>query len=175
MPMKFHYRTITSYRELPPRVIYTSPREPKYGTEEHLAQLDEFVQRATPRIPYDSNDVVSMVFANRMLGHELSCRQFAELIEERRAMHRKHLSDVARRLEELLERKPWRGRPNSSLDTEVTDVERQILDLEKQKRALEVALWRDTQELRSTLLEERREQEGMKRRLGYLAGVGDAA
>ncbi|MBI3835981.1 MAG: hypothetical protein HY287_16770 [Planctomycetes bacterium] len=103
MPIKFRYRTITSYRELPPRVIYTSPHQPKYGMEEHLDQLVEFVKRATPRTPYDSNDVVSMVFANRMLGHELSWRQFAELIEERRAMHRKHLADVARHLEELLE------------------------------------------------------------------------
>ncbi|MBI3835982.1 MAG: hypothetical protein HY287_16775 [Planctomycetes bacterium] len=48
-------------------------------------------------------------------------------------------------------------------------MERQILHLERQNRALEVALWRDTKELCSTLLEERREQEGMKRRLGYLA------
>ena len=39
-----------------------------------------------------------------------------------------------------------------------------------QKRACEKDLWKDTEELRSNLVTERREQETTRRRISYLAG-----
>ena len=56
------------------------------------------------------------------------------------------------------------------LGQSVSEVERQILNLEWQKRALELALWKDTHELRSNLVEERREQDSTRRRIDYLVG-----
>ena len=55
-------------------------------------------------------------------------------------------------------------------DGELNDVERGILDLEKQKRFLELALWRDTQELRTALVDARREGALTRRRVTYLGG-----
>ena len=53
---------------------------------------------------------------------------------------------------------------------EVYDVEKEILDLERQKRALEVTPWRDIQELRVAVADERREQHATRRRIDFLAG-----
>lgn len=122
----------------------------------------------------DANDIVSLVFANRVNTHQAGCRDLARLVIERRELNKKHLADVQWRLDEMLERKPWRGGARAHSDIfDVTEVERQILDLEKQKRALEVALWRDTQELRTTLSEKRTELDALQRRMGYLVGGED--
>ena len=171
MQIKFRHRNITSYRELPPRVreIY-SESDRLDPTTRYLQQLDRFVQQALPRTNYASGDIVAAVFANRSLAHELTSRQLAELIQERRALNEKHLADLQWRLDDLLERKPWRRACSFGYDFEVTEVERQILDLEKQKRALELAHWKDTHELRTAVMDERKEQEAMRRRMGYLAG-----
>ena len=172
MAFKLHYRTISSYRELPPRIreIY-SESERLDPTTRYLADLDRFVQQATPRTSYAAGDIVSQVFVNRSLGHELSSHQLAELIQERRALNEKHLAGVQWRLNEMLVRKPLRTAARASSDDfSLTEVERQILELEKQKRTLELNLWRDTHELRVTLMDERKEQESMRRRLGYFAG-----
>ena len=70
-----------------------------------------------------------------------------------------------------MERRPLRLRTAFTVETgELNDVERAILDLEKQKRALEVALWRDTQELRGTVVTEHQEADETKRRMSYLTG-----
>ena len=96
---------------------------------------------------------------------------FRSLIQERRALNEKHLAKVQWRLNEMLGRKPLRiPERASSDDFSLTEVERQILELEKQKRLLELNLRRNTHELRVSLMDERKEQEAMRRRLGYFAG-----
>lgn len=175
MPNKYHHRTISSYRELPPRIIYSESYEEKASKE-----YAELIGSGAPSLQptsygTDANDIVSLVFANRVYTHATGCRDLARLVMERRELHKKHLADVKWRLDELLERKPWRRGSSIHEDVDVTDVERQILDLEKQKRALEVALWRDTQELRTTLSEKRTELDALNRRMGYLVGGNDGA
>jgi hypothetical protein len=171
--MKFHYRTISSYEVLPPRWKIVDPSK-EYGTptDRYLKKVDQFLKDAQSRAGYaDSNDLVSLVFANQATEHELTSRQLAGLIEERRALNEQHLRDVQWRLDELMKRRPLRSQgPGSYDDASLTEVERQILNLEFQKRALELALWKDTHELRTTLVDERREGETTRRRINYLAG-----
>lgn len=171
MPSKSNLSRIEDYRELPPRIriIYSESHEEK-ARKEYAELIGRDAPFQTPSYSPEANDIVSLVFANRVYTHQTGCRDLARLVIERRELHKKHLADVKWRLDELLERKPWRRGPSIHNDVEVTEVERQILDLEKQKRALEVALWRDTQELRTTLSEKRTELDALKRRMGYLIG-----
>ena len=171
--MKLHYRTISSYRELEPRrKEVRNPDDDLNPTDRYLNQVDKFVQEAQSRITQGSAyDIASMVFANQALAHDLSSRQLAGLIEERRALSERHVRDIQWRLDELMERRPFRPEgPGFVDDHSLTEVERQIHSLEWQKRALEVLLWRQTQELRTALVDERREQETTRRRISYLAG-----
>jgi hypothetical protein len=176
MPNRNHFRVISAYRELPPRIRIIYSESPEEKANKEYANLIGDGASPQPRsYSADANDIVSLVFANRVYTHEVGCRDLARLVVERRELHKKHLADVKWRLDELLERKPWRRGPSIHNDLEVTEVERQILDLEKQKRALEVALWRDTQELRTTLSDKRTELDALKRRMGYLVGGTDGA
>lgn len=176
MTFRLHYQTISSYRVLPPRwkiigeeTYKTSP------TERYLKQVDDLLTstRHSTR-PGDGEDLVSWVFANQAMTHEVSTRQLAGMIEERRALTQRHLEDVRWRLEELIERRPLRRRgPFARDDGEVNSIEREILNLEKEQRLLELSLWRDTQELRGELVKQRQEAEQTRRRIGYLSGGGD--
>lgn len=174
--MKFHYRTISGYRELPPKWrILAEERDYRSPTDRYLDQIDASLREARDRVPAggtgEAGDIVSLVFGNQSITHELTSRQLAHLIEERRAITQRHLRDVQSRLEELRERKPFRRQgPFFPDDATLTEVERQILNLEMQKRTLELDLWRDTHELRTNLVNERREQETARRRISYLAG-----
>ena len=174
MTMKFHYRTISSYRELPPRwriVGEDAGAEYRNPTNRYLAQVDKSLQEARSYVPSTGSDIASLVFLNQAMAHEVTSRQLAYLIQERRALTQRHLRDVQWRLDELLERKPFRPQgPGFHDDASLTEVERQILALEWQKRALELALWKDTQELRASLVKERSDRETTRHRISYLAG-----
>lgn len=171
--MRFHYRTVTELRDLPPRWrIIGEEKDYRSSTDRYLAKVDKSLQEAQSQSSYGgANDIVALVFGNQAMTHEVTSRQLAHIIEERRAMTQRHLKEVQWRLDELLERKPFRRQgPVFPDDASLTDVERQILMLEFQKRALELDLWRDTQEPRTNLVNERRERETTRRRIGYLAG-----
>ena len=174
--MAYHHRTITSYRELPPkwRIIGEEP-DPRSQTDRYLDRVDTFLREAQARAGHaDRNDLVSFVFGNQDLEHELASRQLAYVVEERRTLTQRHLRDVQWRLDELAERKPLRSRALGAYDdAALTEVERQIHQLEREKRALELDLWRDTHELRTELVKERQERESTRRRMGYLAGGPD--
>lgn len=173
MTQRFHYQTISSYRVLPPKWRIIEPEDSHLSpVDRYLKQVDQALSDSRPKQSYqDADDLVSWVFADQIMAHEVSSKQLAHLIEERRALTRKHLADVQWRLDELMERRPLRRRTAFTVDDgELNDVERGILDLEKQKRFLELALWRDTQELRSTLVDARREGELTRRRVTYLSG-----
>lgn len=176
MTWRLHYQTISSYRVLPPR--WRIVEEEAYKTpppERYLQQVDELLAstREATR-PGDGEDLVSWVFANQAMTHEVSTRQLAGLIEERRALTQRHLEDVRWRLDELVERRPLRRRgPFAVDDGEVNSIEREILNLEKEQRLLELSLWRDTQELRGELVKQRQEAEQTRRRIGYMSGDGD--
>jgi hypothetical protein len=171
--MRFHYRTVTEIRELPPRWrIVEEERDYRSPTDRYLDRVDKSLQEAQSRVSNGTaNDVVSLVFGNQAISHEVTSGHLAFLVAERRALTERHLNEVQWRLDELFERKPFRRQgPVFPDDASLTDVERQILMLEFQKRALELDLFRDTQELRTSLVNERRDRETTRRRIGYLAG-----
>lgn len=172
-----NYRsTITSYRELPPRMcIIYSEDYGKDPIDRYLNELDQTLKQADRYARADPADLVSLVFANRATQHELTSRQAASLIHERTELARRHLADIQWRLDELMERRPLRRPYGASLprDRSEIDLERQILDLEKQKREVQVTLWRDTLDLRKELVAERGEYQATRRRMDFLGGSTD--
>lgn len=176
MTFKIHYQTVSGYRELPPKWrIVAEERDYRSPTDRYLAQVDASLHEARGRVQVgaggETGDIVSMVFGNQAAAHELTSRQLANLIEERRAITQRHLRDVDARLDELRERKPFRRQgPFFPDDASLTEVERQILSLEMQRRTIALELWRDTQELRTSLVDARREQDSASRRIRYLTG-----
>jgi len=179
MTIRLHYRTIGSYRELPPRWRYVEDRRDKNDPELYLGQMDQLLYDAQAKImpgwpsPGErSSDLVSMVFANQTVAREIGSRHLADLIAERRQLADKHLRDLQWRLDALLERRPLHA-PHLSIAPQqeklANELERQILDLERQKRDVQVTLWRDTLELRRALLTERQENSETQKRMAYLA------
>jgi hypothetical protein len=178
MTIRLHYRTIRSYRELPPRWRYVEDLWDRNDPERYLGQMDQLLHdaqaKATPAWADRSygTDLVSMVFANQTVGHEIGSRHLADLIAERRRLADKHLRDLQWRLDALLERRPLRSLHFSLAPQQeklANELERQILDLERQKRDVQITLWRDTLELRRALLTERQENAETQKRMAYLA------
>lgn len=171
--MKYHNRIITEIRELPLRwKIVEEPKDDRSPAERYLNRVDQYLQEAQYRLPHAiKDDVVSLVFGSQAVSSDVASRHLANIIEERRTLLQRHVCDIKWRLDELLERKPFRRKGLGSYDDyTLTDVEKQILALELQKRELELALWRDTHELRTSLVTGRQEHVATQRRIGYLAG-----
>jgi hypothetical protein len=168
--MASHYRSqpITSYRVLPPKWKIIEPEPP--SASRYLEQADAAVREGQPELLYTaSSDILSLVFDSQLRKHDLSSYQLASVIAERHALLQRHLDGIKWRLDDLMSKRPLRT-VNTLQEGKLSDVDKQILDLEKQKRALELALWKDTHELRSELMTERIEREALRRRIGYLGG-----
>ena len=175
MTIRIHYQTITGYRELPPKWKIIEPDASNHTADRYVRDVDQLLHdvqaRVSPSTGSEAGDLVATVFGNQAITHELSSRHLADLIHERRGLAKRHLSDIRFRLDDLMERRPLRGRYGASSPQDAkagSDVERQILELEKQIRDIQMTLWRDTLELRQTLLTERREYGDTRRRMSYL-------
>lgn len=170
--MRIHYQAITGYRELPPkwRIISDSP-DPRDPDERYLAQVDELMQEARAGRQYGpADDILSIVLANQTLPQEVQTRHLARLLAARHAMTERHLKDIRGQLYGLRSWRPLRLYGPGAGTPEVTDLDKHIMNLERQERALEVAHWRDTHELSTELLTQRAELHATQRRIGYLTG-----
>jgi hypothetical protein len=178
MTTHIHYQRISSYRELPPRWKIVQS-EDSQSPERYISRIDQTLKEVQDRLgvsdaDYTSN-LVAAVFGNQMVQHEVNSQHLAHVIQERRALAKKHLEAIQWRLDPLLEQRPIRS-PNMlrspQEDRAASEMERQILDLERQKRDVERALWLDILELRAGLNTERQEAGSTRRRIGYLGGTG---
>ncbi|MCC6360670.1 MAG: hypothetical protein IT450_18170 [Phycisphaerales bacterium] len=172
MTQTIHYRPVKEIRTLEPRirVIYSEP--PKSPAARYLESLDQAIAVTQPasRSEFLGN-IAATVLGNQQAQQEAKAHHLAGLIEERIALGRRQMDDIHAEIDELRTRIPLRPRcPGSYPDGSLTEAERRIQDLERQKRALELTLWRDTVELRTGVLTERIEQHAMERRLSLLSG-----
>lgn len=178
MTFKLHYRPVTGYRELPAkaRIIYPEDRDLS-ETQRYLGHVDKAITTHTHSGTDNGSpqNLVSWVFRNQTAQRAIRSYQLASILSERRELARRQLRDLKWRLNELQDRKPLRLKgPAFEDDFKLTDVEKQILDLEKQQRSLELELWRDSLDPRQRLVEERREYQATRSRIGYLTGGFDA-
>lgn len=187
MVIRLGYRPVKEIRELPPRVRLVQPEPPEVvdlpPAQRYLRQLDrelEAYAELTPP-PYASSsqthpyDLVSHVFANQLADHAQQAYHLARQIVQRQELAQKHLRDIQWRLDELKDRRPipLRGPGAGVDDGSITEVDKQILDLERQQRLTQLELWRDLADHRKDLVEARREYRSTRSRLGYLVGGDD--
>jgi len=173
-------RTITSYRVLPPKARIIYPEGSKLTPQQReLQSVDTLLEQVQPRMSvsnYAMDDILSRVFANQVAEHAGRSSNLAHLIAHRYTLAQKHLSDIQCRLDEMLDRKPLRLEGLGFYDDHrLTEVEKQILDLERQQRAIQTHLWRDVLDLRKELLDERREYRATQNRMNFLGGGIDGS
>ena len=141
------------------------------AVERYLHNVDTILQRSQPILPENPFDLASLVFANQASQHSLSSSQLAQLIQERRAMADIHKANIKFRLDDLVSaRSIAKMLDPADSSGRLGNAERQILDLDKQERDLQTALWKDTLELRTKLLEERSQYHATLRRTHMMQG-----
>lgn len=162
------YKTVWSYSQ--PEESYRQPKS-NDPTEQYLHYVDEILQRSQPAAAENTFNLVSLVFANQTAQHSLSSGQFAHLIQERRRLAEIHKANIKFRLDDLISAKSIAKMFDPQGEGKrLTNVERQILDLDKQERDIQTSLWKDTLELRTKLLEERSLYHATARRIQMLRG-----
>lgn len=173
MTIHIHYRPMKEVRELPPRIRIIEPElRNEHPVDRYLTAVDQEIQAAHAPSAYAGlGDIAATVFANQHAQHETKTRHLAKLVYERVALGNRQVQEVDEGIDKLRARIPLQPRgPGNYVDGTLNEAERRILDLEKQKRALQLTLWRDTVDLRTNLLTERVEQQAMDRRLSLLSG-----
>ena len=158
-----------SWRTVPGSWNYCS-HKPSRGYQ-HIHQVDELIANTQTHLPSRPNDLVSTVFGNQAAEHAVNSTHVANLIQERREMAQKHLADIKFRLDDLItDRSILRMLNSPESERRWINVDRQILDLEKQQREIQTRLWKDTLDLQDRLLEERSEYMATRRRSQFLSG-----
>ena len=157
-----------SWRYLPrENYLYSNPNP----ADRYLKEVDKLLERTLRPYTGSSDDLVSVVFANQAAKHQLSSYQLAGLIQERREMAGRHKKDIGSRLMDMFEARSITRMLNpADGGRRVSGIERQIVDLERQEHDVELGLWKDTLELRSTLLNERGDYQATRRRINLLSG-----
>jgi hypothetical protein len=141
------------------------------SADRYFRHVDELLNKAHALDTRDPSDLVSAVFANQAAKHETTSQHLAYLIQERAILAARHHQDIRHRLSEMFEAFSicqMLKLPES--DRRLGNIERSILDLEKQERDAQLGLWKDTLELRTTLFEERSQSCATRRRMQFLAG-----
>ena len=142
-------------------------------TDNYLREVDKLLEKTQQPYSGNSDDLVSVVFANQAAKHHISSYQLAWLIQERKVLAERHKRDLQHRLGEMFEARSITKMLNpADGGKRLGAVERSILDLERQEHEVELGLWKDTLELRSQLLEERTEYQATRRRISLLSGGG---
>jgi hypothetical protein len=116
--------------------------------------------------------VAEQVFGNQARQQKISLKHLVNILYERAILHKSHLKDIDRRLMDCQEKLSIikmhfpvdGGRSQQNL-------EKLIIDLEKQRHDEELNFWKDTTEVREKLFEQANVYSATKHRKDMLYGV----
>jgi len=118
--------------------------------------------------------VAEQVFGNQARQQKIGLKHLVNILYERAILHRSHLKDIDRRSMDCQERLsiikmhfPVDGGKSQQ------NLEKPIIDLEKQRHDEELNFWKDTTEVREKLFEQANIYGATKRRKDMLYGVED--
>ena len=121
--------------------------------------------------PGDST-LVAQVFGSQTRQQNISLRHLANILYERASLNRGRIEDLDRRLTDCQDRLsvskmlfPLDGGKSQQ------NLERLLLDLEKQRHEEELAFWKDSAEIRQQLFENAAVYNALKRRAGMFYGM----
>ena len=174
MTVSYRSRIPTAYRVLPARWRILES-EGSYIRRTGQYVLDEDLNRSEVQ-PVESaaapiGDLLDLILGSQARAHAAAASTLSRLILSRRALTRKQIDDIEWRLDQMVSRRPLAP----PLDGKIPEVEKQIIDLERQKRQAEVNEWRDVLELRRAMADERRAYSAAKARSHYLGGGSSGA
>jgi len=147
--------------------LYPAHSHSPHGYQD-LLLIRELLAPQTP----ESATLADQVFGRQARSERLSLEQLIHLLQERGLLHEKHLKDIQHRhmncqeqlsIARMLIKDPdSRGQAN---------VERLLVQLEKDKRDEESAFWKDTVSLRKEILEKAAEYKAARDRWLHLGSL----
>ena len=157
MTFRYNSNSPVTYRVLPPkwRIIEPEDSIPRSASE-YLQQLDRESENQTKTadgLITPDQDLVALVFGNQLQLHGDNSDTLAQLILNRRRLTAKHLEDIQWRIDDLMPRRSV----NVQEPGRLSEIEKQLFDLERQKRQVELNEWRDLMDLSRALTEVRRQ------------------
>ena len=137
------------------------------GIQKDAVTLAEML--APVYVPGEYVSLAEQVFGSQARQQKLSMRHLANLLEERVRLHQRHLKDIAHRDMHIQERL-FGAQLHWKLDggRRATNLEKILVELDKDKRQEELALWKDTAELRTKMFELAGEYGALQHRLSLL-------
>jgi hypothetical protein len=140
------------------------------GIQKDTATLAEMLTPVS--LPGEYQSLAEQVFGSQARQQRLSMRHLANLLEERVKLHQRHLKDIAHRDMHIQERL-FGAQLHWKLDggRRATNLEKILVELDKDKRQEELALWKDTAELRTKMFELAGEYGALQHRLSLLEDV----
>jgi len=140
------------------------------GIQKDAATLAEML--APVSLPGEYQSIAEQVFGSQARQQRLSMKHLANLLEERVRLHQRHLKDIAHRDIHIQERL-FGAQLHWKLDNgrRATNLEKILVELDKDKRQEELAFWKDTAELRTKMFELAGEYGALQHRLSLLEDV----
>lgn len=136
----------------------------EYSSEKSIVRYQSVV-------PENFDNPIQKVFYHQVYQHKLTLDHFNNLVAQRQELNDKHLREIQNRHMQFQEALSI-TRMNKFPDwiKQATNLERVLLGLEENKRNEEIALWKDTLDLRSKAIEETRLYKAVLGRASFLAG-----
>jgi hypothetical protein len=113
--------------------------------------------------------LAEQVFGNQARHQRLSLRHIANLLNERVKLHKRHLRDIGHQnmqVQELLSGE--RLHSDRAYGRRATNLERTLIQLDKEKWDEELGFWKDTVELRDRLFEHAQEYQALRHRTALM-------
>jgi len=129
-------------------------------------------QILTSYVNPQASTVASQVFGNQAKEQRIDLQHKSNVLYERAFLHSRHLKEIDRRLMNCHEKLSVL-KMHFPIDGGRTqqNLERMVLELEKQRRTEELDFWKDTAEIREKLFEDAGAYSTTKRRENMLVGV----
>jgi len=154
--------------EAPAPSAYIVSWPASYSLEAERPFLDEILEKQD----YAKTTLPDRVFGRQIRHTRLSARRLARLLQERCALHYRHLAEINHRFmrcQEYLFLARLQGQADSR---HLSNLERLLVQLESDKRKEELAFWKDSTDLRNALFEEAQEYATARDRASILQPFG---
>jgi len=146
---------------------------PSNGYFERLKPDATLLKEALTSYPSPKTSTVTeQVFGNQARQERIELKHLVNILYERALLHKNHLKDIDRRLMDCQEKLSIL-KMHFALDggRSQQNLERLVIELEKQRHDEEINFWKDSTEVRQKLFEDASEYGATRRRKDMLRGV----
>ncbi len=148
-------------------------KQPEHDSSQEMREdLTGLAEMLSPVHVPEERTLVEQVFGNQSSQQKHLLRHGTTLLKERARLHRQHLRELDHQHRHLQRKMPV-TRPYSIVDNRQKElgIERMLLQLEQQKRQLELDFWKDSMDLRDKLFETAGEYQAIRHRTYLLEDV----